>query len=389
MYAKILKQYTAEAFFCLLAIDRAVAFAERRRSGGGLRTDRRRRDLALLALVLMLGLAFANAQLFVAPAVLAALALDAVLRRDAATFRALLVTALVVGLWDATYYGVLVAPRLPTAADAYWNAQAYVPARPAEAARVVWDRFGWTLRPALGGAGYAVAMTALALACAVPRLRVAAAAVLLLVAEIAVLSMLRFVAIGQPRILIFLTTALAAFGAAAVGAFVVRACARPLAAAVATLGLGLLVYDFVGVHRWPTLGQIVMVEDAGPLVRMLARERRPEDTVLLHQSTMFIFAYYDPPTPVLDALRDISVGYVPRVPDARVVLVNDQTVVERAATALRTSPRVWFLASRVRELRERRIREQLARLGPTTLDRRRPGAFLLALSRPPPGSPAP
>ena len=66
-YAKVLKQYTAEAFFALLAIDRAAAFAERRT----------RRDLVVLALVLVVGVGFANTQLFLAPPILAALLLDA------------------------------------------------------------------------------------------------------------------------------------------------------------------------------------------------------------------------------------------------------------------------------------------------------------------------
>jgi hypothetical protein len=64
-YAKVLKQYTAEACLCILTLDRAAAFAA---SGG-------RRDLGLLAGVLALGLCFSNAQLFVAPPVLASLVL--------------------------------------------------------------------------------------------------------------------------------------------------------------------------------------------------------------------------------------------------------------------------------------------------------------------------
>jgi len=71
-YARTLKQYTAEAFFCLVALDPAAVFAG----------APRRWNLVVLSGVRALGVLFANSQLFLAPPIFAALAVDAHLRRD-------------------------------------------------------------------------------------------------------------------------------------------------------------------------------------------------------------------------------------------------------------------------------------------------------------------
>ena len=373
-FAKVLKQYTAEAFFCVLAIDRAAAFAERRH----------RRDLVVLSLVLALGLAFANSQLFLAPPVFATLLVDAFVRRDRRALRDLVVATAVVGVWDLLYYRSLVAPHLPSTlagVDPYWGAQVYLPARPLDAVAILWERLRWALGPALGSYGFPIAMLCLCVAALRPRRGVAAIAMLLLVAEVALLSMLHRIAVSQPRILIFLTSALAAFGAAAVAAFLVRATARVATAIVAAAVLAILIHGFVASHSWRTLARATRVEDAGRLVRVLERQLQPTDVVLLHQATLFIYGYYQGATPVLDAMPSLSVGWVPRLTDRRVVLVNDPNLPEQARRALRASPRVWFLASRIRFGREKRIRTVLTQLGTIVVDRRRPGALLLRLER--------
>jgi hypothetical protein len=382
-YSKLLKQYTAEAFFCILAIDRAAAFAE----------SRLRRDLVVLSLVLALGLGFANSQLFMAPPVFATLLLDAFVRRDRRSLRDLVLATAIVGTWDLLYYLWLVAPHLPSTSatvDAYWGAQVYLPTRPVEAAGILWERLGWALGPALGRYGYPIAMLSLGAAALWPRRGVAAVVLVLLVIELSGLSMMRQIAVSQPRILLFLTTTLAAFGAAAVATFVVRAMVHLVTATVAALVLAILIHGFVASHAWRALVHPTRIEDAGRLVQEVERERRPTDVVLLHQATLFIYAYYQQATPVLDAMSSLSVGYLPRLADPHVVLVNDPNLPERARAALRTSPRVWFLASRVRYGREKRIREFLSRLGTVVIDHRRPGAFLLLLTRGRrPGSPTP
>lgn len=256
-YAKVLKQYTAEAFLALLAIDRAAAFAERRA----------RRDLIGLSLVLAVGTGFANTQLFLAPPIFATLLLDAVRRRDRRAFGELAVATALVGAVDLLSYATVLGPRLPGAHDEYWRSQVYLPAQPVEAARILWERVGWTLRPALGVWGFAAGMLCLATAAALPGRRLTGLVLALLVGEIALLSMRGIVAVSQPRILIFLTTTLGAFAGAAVASLLVGAAASPALAPVAALGFALLLHDYVRAHPWRALARATQVEDAGPLVR--------------------------------------------------------------------------------------------------------------------------
>jgi hypothetical protein len=364
-YAKFLKPYTAEAFFCLLGLDRAAVYAERPSRG----------RLAVLAGVLVVGFGFSHAQLLLAPPLLGALLMHAALRGDGAALRDVAVATAAIGAGAAVHYGVLVAPRLPGPADGYWAAQVYLPLG-AAAPRVAWAAVAPTLTGALGTIGAPFALACLAVAIR-PR-PVVVVAIALLCLEVAALSMLRIVAVSQPRVLLFLTTALVAFGAAAVALVVARARAyHRVAGAAAALALALLAADFVRAHPWRELGRSVLVEDAGPLVTRIERERRPGDTVLVHQTAGFIWSYYQRATPVLDPMPGPSVGYFPRPPDLRVVHVGDADVETWAREALRSSPRVWVLASRLRAPREARLRAALARAGSTAEVGRRPSTAVL------------
>lgn len=367
-YAKFLKQYTAEAFFGVLALDRAAAFAARRT----------RRDLLVLLLVLMLGLPFSNAQLFVAPAVLAALLADAAWRRDGRSLRVLLLAALAVGTWYVIYYWLAIAPRLPLAGNPYWVRQVYLPAS-IRAVPILWRNLSWTLAHALGGWGVAAAVLCLTAGIALPRQRVVSLSLLVLVVEVAGLSMLRRVPVNQSRILLFLTTGLAVYGAAAVASVFVRAWARPALGVLATAGLAFLGRDFVLAHRWRTLGAPVALEDAGPLVRLVERERHG-DVLLLHGKTMYVFAYYGRATPVVDPLPGVAIGWVPRIADPSIRLVNDDTVVPAARRTLASSPRVWLLVSRLKGTGEQRLRAGLSTVGTITRARRGRGALLLEVA---------
>jgi hypothetical protein len=293
------------------------------------------------------------------------------------------VATIVVGAVDLLWLGAVLGPRLPAANDEYWRAQVYLPVHPIEAVRILWDRLGWTLRPALGVWGFPVGMVCLAAAAALPGRRVTGMVLALLVVEVAVLSVRGIVAVSQPRILIFLTTTLGAFAGAAIAAVVVRAAASRMLAPVAAVGLALLIHDFVRSHAWRALPRQHVLEDAGPLVREFERDAQPTDVLLLHQATLFIYGYYQRATPVLDPMGlRLSVGYVPRLTDPRVKLVNDADVAPRAAEALARSPRVWFVGSRIGMPRERRIREALAGVATPVGEQRRPGALLLVLGPP-------
>jgi len=370
-YARILKQYTAEAFLALLALERTVAYAARRD----------RASLVVLSLVLALGVPFANAQLLMAPPIFAVLVLGALVRRDRRALRDVALAAGVVGAWDLVYAHFVIAPRLPSALDAYWAAQTYLSADPIAASRVLWERLGWTLGPALGSYGQVAAVVAIVLACVVPGARAAATVVGLVVLEVWVLSALHRVPVSQPRVLLFLTAAVGSVGAASLGGLAVRAARRPAAGVAMALVLALFGWDFVRAHPWRALPHVAQVEDVGPFVREVEVARTPDDTVLLHQTSLFVFAYYQRATPVLDALASISVGYLPRPPDSRVVVMGDRDVAERARSAMASSRRVWVVASRLRAPRERELRAALAPLGAPARDERRRGALLLRFDR--------
>ena len=369
-YARILKQYTAEAFFALLAIDRAAAWAERPR----------RRTLAGLVLVLTLGLLFANAQLFLAPPIVATLLAVAARRHDRRALADVVVATAIVGVTDALFYGIVMAPRMPGDTDWYWSKQTYLPADPIAAATIAWLHLGLSLQPALGWVGFPLGMAALALVSVRPRGRPTVLVLALLLAELGVLSMLGRVAVSQPRILMFLTTALGAFAGAAIATVLVSVATRPPGRVAAAVAFALLVSDFSRAHRWRMLPHATQIEDAGPLVREFEREAGPDDVLLLHQKSLFIYGYYQARTPILIPLW-ISVGYVPRVVDPRVTVVNDRTIGESAAAALVRAPRVWFIGSRLHPPGERSVRATLDPLATTVRERRRPGALGLLLER--------
>jgi len=372
-YAKVLKQYTAETFFCILTLDRAAVFAERRTP----------RALVQLAVVCALALAFSNAQLLVVPAVFAALLFDTLVRRDAVTLRRVLVAGAAVGVWTAGYYFLLIAPRLPDATDPYWASQEYLPIA-WRAARAGWTRLSWALRPALGPVASIVALLALAAGCLASRQRVVASALLLLLLEIVALSMAGVMPVSQPRILQFLTTSLAAFGAAAVAGVVVRAWSRPLLGVAATVALAVLARDFVNAHAWRRAFRTLFAEDAGPLVRLVESERQAGDVVLLHSKTLFIYAYYQRAVPVLRPARAVSTGFLPVFTDPNLVVVTEATLPAALTAARGSHPRGWLLASRQRREDELRLRSKLEDAGAIVRDESRPGAVLLLVDFQPP-----
>jgi hypothetical protein len=132
----------------------------------------------------------------------------------------------------------------------------------------------------------------------------------------------------------------------------------------------------------------VFVEDAGPQVRLVERERRPDDVVLEHAKTLFIYGYYQTAIPVLVPSRAVSTGYLPWFADPRVQVVTARALAGNAQRALRSGARVWFLASRQRRGDELWLRSTLARFGTIAHEDRRRGAFLL-LVKPPPTHPPP
>ena len=367
-YAKLLKQYGAEACLALVAFSAAARFVAAGRT----------RDLVHLSAATTVGLGFANSQLFVAPPLFAALAADGLARRDGRRVRNVLLAGAAVALFAVAWFRLLIAPHLNAALSEYW-VDAYVPATaggPAFALRAL----RMMLEPTWGPVGLVVAVGALAAACALDRaLAVMALATALLFAELALLSARRLLPFAAARVMLFALTALDVHLAAGVGVTVRRLWdrgrLRPLAVAV----LAIVAADVARSREWATLGRAAQVEDLGPLVRTVERERRPDDGILVYQRSVFVYAYYQDATPVLVPAAT-SVGWVPRIDDPRVVLVQGPDAAGAIARAVGGHPRLWFLGSRFAAGDEARIRRALAgrRL---VREATRPRALLLLVER--------
>jgi hypothetical protein len=370
-YAKTLKPYGAEACLALLAFDALVRYARGPTSGA----------LVRLALVSTLALPFATAQVFVAPPVLAAALVDALARRDRrGALGAVVAAALVGGVLTAYYAGVL-APRLPPSMTAYFE-QSFVPATGVvEAIAAAGAVLRTALRPGFGPLGLALGVVSLAALAWTDRGgRASCLALALLVAELVTLSALRRFPFREPRVILFLLTLVSVHLAAAL-AFSTRRLwtTRPALAPALGLAFALLSADFVASHRWSVLGEAVEVEDLGPLVRQMDARREPADGVLVYARSVYVYAYYQRPTPVL-LPGPQTVGFIPILADPVVIVGGDgaAATVQRAFTS---HARVWFVGSRLLGSDLPAIAAELARHGDVVEHRERPNAQLFLVDR--------
>lgn len=374
-YAKLLKHYSAEAFFGLWAFACAHRFARRRSRG----------DLVRLSLTLTIGLGFANAQLFVAGPILAALLASALLRRDWSIATAVVLAAGAVAVWDVMYFKLVMAPHLVPGLGQYW-AGAYVSGSAGEAVssvvRSVVDLLGW----AWGARGMAAALVCLlAFFLFVAEHRALIVGVFLLVGELACASYLRVVPLGMPRLMLFLLTLLSLHGAVALAWVTGRLWSGRLWP-VAVVGIGLLLADFGVHHRWALQGdvprrEVHRPEDLGALVAFLEEGRGANDGVLLYDRSAYVYAYYQRSTPVLVRDSSRTVGYRPRIDSPRVVLVSGANAQAAAARAFAGRGQVWLVGSRFRAGDERKIRQELAAYGTPVLEMRRARALLMLVRR--------
>ena len=371
-FAKVLKQYSAEGFFALWAVERLVAVTQ----GGGSVA------LAGLVAVLCLGVPFAGTQLFVAPPVLSALVLAAALERDWAALRRACLATVVVGLVDVLAYGVLVAPHLSPALTTYFEGK-YVPAGSVgQAWSYVVAQLDEHLGNALGPFGWMAALGVMVVATVLDRrVRPLGIAVLGLAAEVVVLSREHIVPFGEPRVLVFLYAVLMAGAAASVATVAVRLSERRSLVPLLAVGLLLLAVDAARDKRWRELGVTPFVEDGGPLVRLLETSRGPDDCVLVYGRSTYTYAYYADATPVLDPAPGTTIGYSPRFDESRVVVVDATDAIQRVRDAFARSERGWFLGTRL--LMEDTVRLNLALLRYARVVRteRRQNALLLELHR--------
>ena len=365
IWSQQLKHYSAEAALALLAFLAATAVARRGRTI----------DVAGLAVVLTLGTALSNAQLLVAPPLLAVLGGHALVARDRSGLRRIAIAAAVVGLWDLAWFVTLVRPWLTPAIHMYWWG-AYAPRASAHALGSFLHAAGVQLvAPALGPYGVWIALAGLVVLLATRDGRPAALALVLLTGQLVVLSLARQFPLGVQRVDLFLTTLLLVTTGAAAGRIVAslwtRAALRPLALAT----VGVLAAAVVS-GRASSNAQTPIPEDVGPLMRQVETERAPGDRVLLYERSVFVWGYYRSKPPVLIPAPALANGFSVALDDPAVIVVRGDDVQQAVARALAGAPRVWFVGSRLVPGDEVHILTTLAAGGRIVRQERRPRALL-------------
>jgi hypothetical protein len=348
-WAKQLKQYTAEAAMTLATLLAAFDVAT---SG--------RRAWWLVAL-LTLGMLVANTQLFVGLPVLAALGVAALARRDGPAVRQVVVAAIVVGVVQGAWYLLVIRPWFTPLVRAYFDGAYLPPADLATTLALLRRHFDFVLGPGLGPFALWIAGAALALLLGVPRTRVIGLALLLLVVEFVGLARGRIVPLAVARTSLYLTTPLLVACGAAVAVAVVGAWSRRALRPVAVTGLALVALLVLRGRAWDRMVIPERPEDLGPLIRRVETERMPGDRVLLYARSVFVWGYYQTPTPVLVPTPKRTVGWEPRIDDPDVVIIDGPSIESTIDRVLPTARRIWFVGSRFEGADEARIVAALRR----------------------------
>ncbi len=364
-WAKQLKQYSAEAALILATLLAADVVM---RDGHGLRW---------LGLLLAGGATASNAQLLAAPPILATVFLMAAVRGDGLAARRVALLTLGVGLFDVGWYALVLRPGMPASLHAYY-AEGYLPtgslAVMATAARAAFDRL---LVPGLGAYGVWIAGAAVVGLAMASRTRAIALAVALLVLEIVVLSALQVVPLGIVRTSLFLITALLVLTGAAAARAAIALWTRPLLRPVAVAGLVALAVVVARDRPWTAMASVERPEDVGPLIQELEAARTPDDRVLLYARTAFVWGYYQAKTPVLDPNDAVTVGFVPRLDDPAVIVIDGANYPQAIDRAVAGAPRIWFVGSRFAGTDETRIGYAVAAKAFIDQTERRERALLL------------
>jgi hypothetical protein len=371
VWAQQLKPYTAEAALAVLAFLAADAVVRYGRAA----------DVVVLALVLTLGTTCSNAQLLIAPPILAALAVRALLRGDRPELRRIVIAGVGVSLWNAAWFAVFMRGWLTPMAG-YFQSHFAPLADPAGLIRFVAVAFSRLLGPGLGVDGSGLALGGLAVLAMRPDARWAALALLLLAAELIALSAAGSFPLDLQRTGLFVSTLFQVATAAAVGGLAVQLWAwrwlRPLALALPLL----FGFEIARDHEWPPYPQ-VQAEDLGPLVQEMERERQPGDHILLYANSVFVWGYYQARTPVLlQATDHLAGGFFVQIDDPDVTMLGRDDPDGAIARVFSGARRVWFLGSRLRPGEEAAIRAQLAMHGRIVRDERRERAVLLLVEPP-------
>jgi hypothetical protein len=342
-----LKQYTAEAFACLL-VWVLVARAE---------NEWRTRRLVAIAATASVGMLFSNTVIFVGVAAMASLAIECLIRRQYRRLPGLAAASagmLVVGL---VIYETLVRPNVTPTLVAYWD-PFYAPTGSLSGAIAFVHRGFHELAPYMGFRWLALdAAGVLAGIAALVWLRRVALAVMfpIMLAIVVVASAARKYPFGDPRTSTFwlvLVPVLTAVAVAAVGRLATTI-DRRMPALVAVVALVIWVpvaRPYIRVHSIP-------VEDVHSEVTYLQAHFRPGDTVIVSYGASYGFAYYYPAQPSFPADAYGPNGHVvayPRLPwmvvltRRRAVDISHALAAARAKIAAEPAGargRIWIVRS--------------------------------------------
>ena len=336
-----LKQYTAEAFACLL-IWYLVARAENRQGWP---------RLIAIAVVTCVGVLVAETLLFTGVAALAALGIECVIRRRWPELVRVAITGACMCVILLVEYLVFMKPNQNASLHSYWNGY-YIPASPWPAARFIAQKL-LVLAPDMGFRWFALdALGALAGIVALVWLRRYALAVLLpliLVIQIAG-SVAGKYPFGDTRTSTFwlvLVPVLMAIAVAAIGQ-----ATRKVPVAIALTAVALAVWvpatqSYMRTHLIPD-------ENVRAQVDYVLAHFKPGDVIVVSSSSRYGFDYYypDPPTAYLPDTHS-PVAWVPAYPGQPwIVMTTDRTTqtVDAAMTtarqvAARGHGRIWIIRS--------------------------------------------
>jgi hypothetical protein len=367
-----LKQYTAEAFACVL-VWLLVARIE---------NEWRARRLVAIALTASAGMLFANTVIFVGAAAMASLALECLVKsqfRRLAAVAAASAGMLIVG---GTIYLTLIRPQITHNLAAYWT-PFYMPISTASAAVSFLHQALQHLAPYLGFRSLVIdaALVAAGIAALIWMRRIALAALFPYTLAIVIaasgagkypfgdIRTSTFWLVAAP---LLMAVAVAAAGrlAAALSRRAPVALARcaPLAVAAAALGVWVPLTDtYIGTHEIPN-------EDVHSEVAYLDAHLRRGDVVIVSYAASYAFAYYYPradPSFVADTEGPNahvpaypSVPWIIVMPDRQAADVSNALAAARAeiaAEAAGTRGRIWIIRSHLQPTEITAWQQDLAR----------------------------
>jgi hypothetical protein len=341
-----LKEYTAEAFACLLVLT-LVARIE---------NEWRIRRLVALAAVASVGLLFADTLIFVGVAAMASLAVECLVTRNYRRLIELLAAAAAMLVVSLVIYEIVLHPEIRPNTVAYWN-PFYVPTRSVSGSITFVHRALHNLAPYMGFRSLALnAVGVVAGIAALVWLRRFALAVMfpIIMAIVIVASAARKYPFGDLRTSAFwlvLVPVLMAVAVAAAGRLATTI-DRRMPALVAVVALAIWVPVTMPYFR----AHSIPVEDVHAEVTYLEAHFRPGDVVIVSYGASYGFAYYYPAQPSFPA-GDGPNGHVVAYPQLpwmvvltrrRAVDIADALATARAKIAAEPAGargRIWIVRS--------------------------------------------